>query len=138
VTGLGSDTRAFIDTDVIPGTEYAYELLVRTVDGDEFRSPRAIASLPALAASLGQNYPNPFNPLTRIDLTLAQRMPVVLEIYDVSGASIARLDLGVKDAGTYLIEWDGTDRSGRSVASGVYLYRIKDMPGALRKMVVLK
>jgi hypothetical protein len=90
-------------------------------------------------ASLAQNSPNPFNPSTRIEYTLASRARAVIEVFDAAGAVVTRLDEGEKPAGAYSTVWNGRDARGRSVASGVYFYRLAGMPDvAARKMVLLK
>lgn len=136
---MGPDIRSFIDQNVTPATTYRYELVVRADSGSEFRSPIAMVSTPAVSAALGQNQPNPFNPTTSIEYSLSERAPVVIAIFDVSGALVARLDQGPREAGTHRAVWNGRDASGASVGSGVYFYRLEGMSqiGA-RKMVLLK
>ncbi len=83
---------------------------------------------------LGQNYPNPFNGSTRIQFMIAERRMITLKVYDVLGREVATLASGVKDPGTYTIEWDGSKH-----ASGVYLYRLQAGDHlANRKMLLLK
>ena len=44
-----------------------------------------------------------------------------------------------QDAGTYSVQWNGRDEHGRSVASGLYLYRIEAGQFAqTRKMPLLR
>ena len=49
---------------------------------------------------------------------------VELHIYDIAGQRVRQLREGVRGAGSYRTRWDGRDDDGRSVSSGVYLYRI--------------
>lgn len=89
--------------------------------------------------SLGQNAPNPFNPLTRIDFSLDRRGETTLVIHDLLGREVNRLVSGVKGPGRYSITWDGTDRHGRPVASGVYLYTLMASGHtATRKLLLLR
>ena len=135
VDAIGS----YFDGKVAPGTTYRYELVVRARSGDEFRSPIATATTPDLAASLGQNHPNPFNPATTIEYSIAERSPVVIGIYDATGALVTRLNEGTRNAGTYRVQWNGSDASGKAVGSGVYFYRFEGSRNtASRKMVLLK
>ena len=111
-------------------------------------------SLPSHTVLL-QNYPNPFNPETWLPYQLAQDASVTIRIYNVKGQLIRTLHLGNQKAGVYMTKdkaahWDGRNRSGQSVASGVYFYilqverqRNPDRDGAgiftaTRKMVILK
>jgi hypothetical protein len=73
---------------------------------------------------LGQNYPNPFNPWTTISYQLPERVFVSLKVYNVLGELVRTLQEGKRPAGRYTVQWDGQGNSGRSVASGVYFYRI--------------
>ena len=88
---------------------------------------------------LEPNYPNPFNGSTVIRFEMKITAPVELSVYNGLGQKVKDLAWGVKAAGSHEIEWDGRDRKGRLVASGVYLYqlRVLDEKGA-RKMVYLK
>ena len=74
--------------------------------------------------ALGQNYPNPFNPSTVIPYQLASAGHVRLDVFNVLGQRVATLVDGAQLAGFHSVRWDATDRFGRSVASGVYLYRL--------------
>ena len=135
---LNSESRSFVDANVEPGKTYHYELLIRTDNGSEFRSPIATA-IPVFVTSLGQNQPNPFNPITTIQYTLGERSSAVLDIHDASGALVARLDQGIQAEGTHQVQWDGRDAQGRAVASGVYFYRLEGLKTlGSRKMVLLK
>jgi flagellar hook assembly protein FlgD len=114
-------------------------MLVRSVDGDELRSPLASAMIPALVTSLEQNRPNPFNPQTTISFTLAERTQVHLGVYDVDGALVRTLVNEPRAAATYESRWDGRDESGHAAASGVYFYKLT--AGSFtqtKKMVLLK
>jgi len=133
------NTRSYVDADVESGTTYHYELLVLSRDGDEVRSPVATVTIPTRQTSLDQNFPNPFNPRTTIEYTLAERSEAVVDIFDASGALVARLNDGMHNPGTYRVSWDGRNQAGIAVGSGVYFYRLEGA-GALpaRKMTLLK
>jgi parallel beta-helix repeat protein len=75
--------------------------------------------------ALHQNFPNPFNPTTTIPYALPNPAQVTLNIYNLRGEKIATLVNQQKSPGHYTVEWDGRDRTGHPVASGIYLYRIE-------------
>jgi hypothetical protein len=91
-----------------------------------------------------RNYPNPFNPETWIPYRLAEDADVSLTIYDVNGAVVRDIDIGHQTAAVYdtkakAIYWDGRNRFGEQVASGLYFYSlIAGDFSATRKMVILK
>ncbi len=73
---------------------------------------------------LTQNYPNPFNPITSILYDLPEKSMVVLKIYDLMGREVITLINKVENAGFKNVMWDGKDKYGRALSSGMYLYRI--------------
>jgi hypothetical protein len=89
--------------------------------------------------TVGQNYPNPFNPSTAISFGLPRAARVTIVVYNILGQQVARLVDEIRPAGTYQVMWDGTDQSGKGVASGVYLYRVSaDEFSATRKMALVR
>jgi hypothetical protein len=91
-------------------------------------------------SSLSQNVPNPFNPLTEISFFLVQpQTRARLAIYSISGRLIRTLVDGPLAAGRTDVIWDGTDLHERSVASGVYIYRLETSAfRAQRKLVLVR
>lgn len=73
---------------------------------------------------LFQNYPNPFNPATQIEYAVPVATRVKLIIYNLLGQRVRLLVDKKQAAGLHRVSWDGTDDSGRRVASGVYVYRL--------------
>jgi subtilisin family serine protease len=89
--------------------------------------------------ALLQNIPNPFNPETKINFSLARPARARLLIYNLLGQRVALVFDGSAAAGRYEVLWDGKDEQGRSVASGVYFYRLEVADQAqTRKMVLLR
>ena len=90
------------------------------------------------------NYPNPFNPETWIPYQLAHDAEVRVTIYDINGAVMRILDLGYQQAGFYTDKgsaayWDGRDRDGEAVASGIYFYTLSAGDFAVtRRMLIRK
>ncbi len=84
------------------------------------------------------NHPNPFNPSTDISFTTDPGALVSLVIYDVSGREITRIETTAGPDGRGLARWDGTDRRGELVSSGVYLCVMKrgDRILSSRKLVL--
>ena len=83
---------------------------------------------------LSQNYPNPFNPVTEIEFSIPKPGLVLLEVHDISGKYVATLVEGIKNAGSYIVEFDG-----RSLSTGVYYYKLQTGDfAAVRKMVLIK
>jgi len=68
---------------------------------------------------LAQNYPNPFNPTTNINYDLPVSEFVSLKIYDQLGKEVATLVNERQSAGSYRVEFDGSNFS-----SGIYFYTL--------------
>ncbi len=83
--------------------------------------------------ALHPNFPNPFNPSTTISFDLPYPSHVIVKIYNILGQEVVTLTDKNLPAGRYHIRWDGKDRSGASVASGVYLIRMKAISGSSNK-----
>jgi len=115
------------------------KLRSKTIDR-EFISP---LSRPQQSALL-QNFPNPFNPNTWIPFQLKEASEVTIRIYNSAGELVRQFELGHKPAGLYVsqdraVYWDGKDRFGMNVASGIYFYNIQAGNfSAIKKLIVLK
>ncbi|RMG39590.1 MAG: T9SS C-terminal target domain-containing protein, partial [Methanobacteriota archaeon] len=93
------------------------------------------------------NYPNPFNPLTTLGFRLPAPGEVLFQIFDPLGREVKTLMKQQLSAGTYVVEWDGTNSTGQPVSSGVYFYQLRvkltrfSSQGTIiktRKMVLLR
>lgn len=71
-----------------------------------------------------RNYPNPFNSSTRIEFGVSRESGAVIEIYDILGRKVRKLDFGILSPGIHSIIWDGRDDFAREVSSGVYCYSL--------------
>ena len=91
-----------------------------------------------------RNYPNPFNPETWIPYHLSEDADVKLTIYNINGEVVRDIEVGHQTAAKYdtrskAIYWDGRNRFGEQVASGIYFYSLSAGDfSATRKMVILK
>jgi len=91
------------------------------------------------AYALAQNYPNPFNATTVIRYSLDRSTNVELAVFNILGEKVAVLENGVREAGPHETIWNGMDRMGHVVPSGIYFYQLTaGENGEARKMVLLK
>ncbi|MFC1509224.1 T9SS type A sorting domain-containing protein [Candidatus Omnitrophota bacterium] len=74
---------------------------------------------------LHQNYPNPFNPTTTISYELLRPAVVRLDIFNILGNKVSTLVDTYQHAGKYSISWNGRNRGGNEVGSGIYFYRLQ-------------
>lgn len=88
---------------------------------------------------LEQNYPNPFNSSTTIKYSLKHRSKVRLSILNALGQEIFSAINELQESGTYSVDWNGYDKYGRSVTSGVYFYQIQaNKFNDVKKMILLR
>ena len=91
------------------------------------------------AFALHQNYPNPFNPKTVIRYDLPKEATVKILIYDMLGRLVTTLADNKHSAGFKQVHWDATNRFGKKVSAGLYLYTIQaDDFRQTKKMILLK
>jgi len=68
-------------------------------------------------------YPNPFNPATEVSYELPEAAAISVGIYNILGQHIVTLVDGYEFSGKKTVVWNGTDRFGEKVSSGLYLLR---------------
>lgn len=100
-------------------------------------TPRETEAETPAGFSLAQNYPNPFRPSTAIRYTLPGPGYVTLKVYNVIGQEIKTLVEAQQAAGLHTVTWNGVDRRGQRLASGVYIYRLYVEDRVLSKKMVL-
>lgn len=91
-------------------------------------APRLALSLDARSFTSG--------PLT-IHYTLAQAGTVNLAVHDVSGRLVRRLVQGTATAGEHTITWNGRDRQGALVGTGVYFVRLNAPSGGRSRRLIV-
>ena len=146
----------FYDEDTSPLRTYSYFLENRGLLGRISLSQIAtVESLKAvtvggLKTELYQSFPNPGNPETWLPFALGTNAKVSVTIRNTSGDSVRELDLGERPAGLYSTKsnagyWDGRNKLGETVASGIYYYTFtfSDRDGSdaremTRRLVILK
>ena len=93
-----------------------------------------------------RNYPNPFNPETTIsfNLTAEDAEYAEISIYNIRGQKVKVFTFPNPDlsGGTseYSVVWNGTDSNNKSVASGIYFYKlsVNGKTEAVKKCLLMK
>jgi len=77
--------------------------------------------------TLQQNSPNPFQTRTNFNFSLNTSSSGVtkLIVYDILGREIRTLFQKNVPSGSYTASWDGLNRQGQKVASGIYFYALQ-------------
>lgn len=91
--------------------------------------------------SLRQNYPNPFNSSTEIGYRILGNHPtrVLIKVYNILGEEVVTLVDGFQGPGLYRVTWNGRDKKGTDVSSGIYFSQLQT--GSYRqtiKMLLLR
>ena len=91
-----------------------------------------------------QNYPNPFNPTTTVmyDIGLMDGLSqnVSINIFNLLGQHITALVENKDQIGQFKVQWDGYDKFGQQMSSGVYFIQLTTKTGIVKnkKMMLLK
>lgn len=99
---------------------------------------------PAAGTSRVLLYPNFPNPVATGSTSIRFQVPQAgaqteLAVFDVRGRRVKTLVSEVLPQGEHARLWDGSDHSGRQVASGVYFYRLQVAEEVqIKKMVVVR
>lgn len=129
----------FVYNEMIDGVPYVRDLAPEFLGGSVSLSSRVTNGALPTEFALSQNVPNPFNPTTDISFALPKDSRVSLSIYNVLGQHVKTLVDDFMRAGLQTVSWDGTDNSGRTVASGVYFYKLNANDfSSTKKMMMLK
>ena len=131
---------SYFDKDVKVGEYYKYKLEDVSLTGERvMHDPIEVFVVKPEKYVLSQNYPNPFNSSTYIRYQMPEQNHVSIRIYNLLGQEVITLADEIKEAGYHALIWDGMDKRGNFVGSGIYYYRIKSGSfSQTKKMVLLK
>jgi hypothetical protein len=87
--------------------------------------------------SLRPPSPNPTSGATTLSYSIAQRGPVRIGVYDVSGRLVRRLVNSERRAGAETVTWDGTNDSGEKQGAGLYFVLLVAPETRVSRRVVL-
>lgn len=123
----------FLDEAVMEGTTYWYRMTalpqygpVLTLGPVEIRTPALPRRMFGSIAT-----PNPFPDLVSIRFSVPAQVAALgpiearVTILDATGRLVREISSGAAPRGDQEVTWDGRDRDGRQVPSGVYLYSIE-------------
>ncbi|MBS1911443.1 MAG: T9SS type A sorting domain-containing protein [Bacteroidetes bacterium] len=92
----------------------------------------------ALAGGMLDARPNPLTSSTLISYRVPVATSAQLAIYDITGNLVRVLIPGREiPAGMQTIQWDGTDATGATVGSGIYIYRLETPIGTLSRRLTI-
>jgi hypothetical protein len=109
-----------------------------SIDVEQQDNPEA-PEIP-IVLGLHQNYPNPFNPDTKIRFAVEESGKVELTVYNAKGQKVTTIYNGEVETDKYYdFVWNGKDKTGKDVASGVYMYKLETANKTyMKKMLLVK
>ncbi|MBC8385125.1 MAG: T9SS type A sorting domain-containing protein [Candidatus Cloacimonetes bacterium] len=154
IPGAGNSSEpndySFIDETVtVPGTTYSYWIESLNYSGETQNHGPITLTIPEnnqenpdppdLAINDIHNYPNPFSPDTQISFMMSEHGHVEVTVYNIKGQEVIQLYNGYCSKDRFSINWNGKDKDGNEINSGVYPYIIKSGSKTyLRKMILSK
>jgi len=83
-------------------------------------------------------YPNPFSTFTEISIELKEPAHVELTVFDIKGRRLRTLYAGYLTAGAHSYIWNSKKESGKQLASGIYLVKLRAGKEEVIRKVVFK
>jgi hypothetical protein len=127
------DVVRFADAAVVAGRRYEYALGVPTAAGEALAGA-TLVDVPAARAALFGILPNPGPGNLRVSFSLASNAPASLELVDVTGRRLRRVEVGHLGAGEHALDLG----EGLPVRAGVYWVRLRqaDVTEVMRAAVI--
>lgn len=90
-------------------------------------------------AGISSIYPNPTSSHSLIRYEVIKGADVQFNIFNARGQLVKSYDLGYRPGGSWSLNWDGTDASGKACPNGLYFVRMTSgNQNYMRKAVLLK
>jgi hypothetical protein len=88
---------------------------------------------------LHPNYPNPFNNSTRISYTVPVKFSgkIELSVFNIIGQRVIKLNNLPQTQGHHSVKWDGKNKTGANLSSGIYILRLKGGDEIRTKKILL-
>ena len=145
INTVGMNIISYSDSGLTPSTIYHYRIFAYNQAGNSAYSNIAFDTTFVLVGivnnkelpkeyRLFQNSPNPFNPETNIRFDIVANENIKISIFDLLGREVAILVNQQLKAGSYKVNWDGTN-----YPSGVYFYKLEtDSYKETKRMILVK
>jgi len=83
-------------------------------------------------------FPNPFNPIVNIDYEIPEETNLQINIYSITGELVYSQN-STQIPGFFRFTWDGNDKEGQTVSSGIYIISFKTKNyNQIRKVIYTK
>jgi predicted CXXCH cytochrome family protein len=143
-----ASTPSYTDAAVSNGSTYYYKVSAFDFSGNQSPVSSEVSSLVTGVGEqtglpkefgLNQNHPNPFNPSTQIRYQLPSAVHVKISVYNTLGSLVTILVDQEQAAGYYNVTFNGHDKAGNTLATGIYLYKMEAGSfTSIKKMMFVK
>jgi len=118
---LADSLYAPIDFDIIPGETYSYRLERLAQDEAASVYGEVLVNIPSSPVLLLAPSPNPVGPELYVEYVLASTAPAWLELFDVAGRRIRRLDIVAPRPGQHTV---ALGEGIPPLANGIYFIKL--------------
>ena len=133
-----SKNQEIVITKAMEEFSYPISMIVGVPAFVEAAAKNILSTIPEKFA-LHQNFPNPFNPSTHISFSLPKPSNVEVKIYNILGQSVVTLINDWRNLGHHSVQWNGRDKWGESVGTGIYFYSLETADfRQVKKLMLLK
>jgi len=74
-------------------------------------------------------WPNPCKERMTIRYNVVSRGLAELQIYDIQGRLVGKLQKEIREPGSYTMDWDGKNSAGKALSAGIYFVRLSSVDG---------
>ena len=120
------------------GEEFVYSLWENS--GNEqslLRQASVVFSGQGIRALALHVFPNPGNPAISVALSVPEKGPCEVAIFDLAGRRVKDLLLANLDRGVYELQWDGKTQSGIESSSGIYVVHARMSGASIAEKITL-
>ena len=128
---------AYCDDDELLNINTEWQITVEYESDITINDPLSNDEIIPAERMLFQNYPNPFNPETMIEFEVKVLDHINISIFDLKGNLVLDLVDSTLEPGGYSIVWDGKDKNGELVSSGMYIYQYTSSTDIASKRMLL-
>lgn len=112
---MDNDTVIFSNQTAFRVYSLVIPKITTSVDGEDSYIPKSF---------IFRNYPNPFNSSTTFQFENNEPGSVELDIYNILGELVFKYSLDQVSAGRHSFSWNGRNKNGSNVSSGIYIARL--------------
>jgi hypothetical protein len=130
---------SFVDPAPAAGSVHWYRLVLVALDASlSYAGPVRVDLAHTLRTALATPFETAGGEAIELRFSIGGgALPVQIEVFDVGGRRLQRLDLGARSAGQYVRTWDRRDAAGQRLGRGVYLVQMRAGANLFARKLIL-